>query len=36
VCEGRTKKDLPTHCGPKVIGLIFLKIEDVYLFLYSK
>jgi hypothetical protein len=28
VCEGRTKKDLPAQCGPKVLGLIFLKIED--------
>jgi len=24
-----------TPCGPKVLGLIFLKIEDTYLFLFQ-
>jgi len=30
VCEGRTKKDLPSQCSPKVLWLIFFKIEDTW------
>jgi hypothetical protein len=28
-CERRILYDLCTQCGPKVLGLIFLKIEDM-------
>lgn len=34
--DGALALAVHTQCGPKVLGLMFLKIEDTYFFFYSK